>query len=319
MSDEPLVKAIGPGAPATGARDRADLDREARRAARHAQYAVAALREEMVGLMCAYERAVAYARQAEAASPRRRAAIRADLKALRDRTERAAQGAIRNAYTLCFGYGKRRGWNWRDTDEAEDKFLLRLRREEFVFVQRFLDDIDGGRTVMPVAERAALYGNAASEAMWWGYLYADLSPDRYVRWVTHPAEHCPDCLFLAGELGAAASNYLVPTALHHGGRWGNGVYAARELADMGIVPQSGALRCTTNCKCTLQRVARPKRPPKSGMARERFRSLQPKPVQPQYEERRKRYLTRRVKRDSSLAKSLKSVRALLDQISAHRP
>jgi len=158
---------------------------------------------------------------------------------------------------------------------------------------------------MPVEKRAVLYGNASDEAFWWGFLYADQSSDRYVRWVTAEAEHCDDCLYLAGELPPEElEKHENPNTVPLGGRWGVGVYSAQELALLGVVPQSGKLRCTTNCKCHLERATRPEGKPQTGLQRTPFRSLVPKHVQARYEERRRRYDTRRVKRDTTLAKGV---------------
>jgi len=307
-----LRKAISPGAPATGGRNSVELGTEAERARRHARWTRADLIDQMTGLMRGYELSWLYGRaQLEAtAQPAAQREIRAQLKRLRQETERAAQAAIRQAYQAQFGYGKRAGWNWRDLDEAEDKFVRRLRQEEYVFATRFLDDIERGRLVMPLEERAKLYGQAGDEAFWWGFLYADQSADQYVRWVTSEAEHCPDCLYLSGELPPKEMEKYAnanPNSLPLGGRWGTGVYSAQELATLAIVPQSGELLCTTNCQCHLERVTRPPGKPGARLQRKPFRSLAPKPVQPKYEEKRSRVRTKRVKRDGTIQKGVLSV------------
>ena len=305
--NDALFKAVKPGAPATGGRDLADLEAEAARALLHSREARDDLQAEMIGLYSTYAAAWRYGQERLAETPlaSERRATRAELKQLRGFTERAAQAAIRQAYARQFGLGKRAGWNWRDTDAAEDKFLLRLRREEYVFVRRFLDDIERGRISMPIEQRATLYGNAGDEAFWWGFLYADQSADRYLRWVVGEAEHCSDCRYLAGDLPPDdLAKYTNPNTVPLGGRWGVGVYSAQELALLGVVPQSGKLRCTTNCRCHLERATRPAGKPQARLQRTPFRSLEPKRVQPRYEQRRRRYDIRRVKRDTSLAKGL---------------
>jgi hypothetical protein len=60
-------------------------------------------------------------------------------------------------------------------------------------------------------------------------------------------ESCGDCILLA-----------------RGGRWGNGIYTARELARAGLFPRSGKLQCCTNCECELRAVPRPTGPPVRG-------------------------------------------------------
>ena len=99
----------------------------------------------------------------------------------------------------------------------------------------------------------------------------------------HVIEHCADCLWLAGRLDILESRIYDAVAVRQakdpsagltpteslllakiaekkptqGGRWGTGVYRAQELAKMGVVPQSGELVCTTNCKCHLEDAERP--------------------------------------------------------------
>ena len=302
-----LRKAIKPLAPATGGRDRDELDHEAGRARTHAQWTRSDLTDQMVGMFRTYDATVRYGRAQIEATPLvpQQRAIRRDLRAIRKDTERAIQGAIRQAYSAQLAYGKRAAWNWRDLDVAEDKFVQRLRQEEFAFVSRFLDDIDAQRLVMPLEQRARLYGQAGDEAFWWGFLYADQSADQYLKWVRSPDESCPDCLYLAGDLSAEdLADYTNPNAIPVGGRWRNGVYSAQELARLAIVPQSGELTCTTNCKCRLERVLRPEGKPQSRMQRRPFRSLQPKYVQPRYEEKRRRVRTKRVKRGGAIQKAL---------------
>jgi len=306
-----LLKAIRPGDPATGGRSYEDLQEEARRAQAHSARVHANLQDEMIGLFRGYEVAVREAQarleQSNLSSAERRR-IRRELRQLRADVERAAKAAIRQAYDRQFELGKRAGWNWRTIDAAEEKFLLRLRREEYVFVRRFLDDIEAGRIVMPIEQRATLYGNASQEAFWFGFLYADQSSDRYVRWVISDAEHCPDCLYLSGNVDeqtrAAYRDGKLPNSLPPGGRWGNGVYTAQELARLGVVPQSGKLRCTTNCRCRLERVERPDSSPQSKLQRRPYRSLAPKRVEPRYEEKRKRYEIKRVQRSGTVEKAL---------------
>jgi len=306
-----LLKAIKPGDPATGGQSYEDLQQEARRAHVLSAGVHADLQDEMIGLFRGYAVAVgeAHARMEQAGplmAERRR--VRRELRELRADVERAAKAAIRQAYDRQFELGKRAGWNWRSVDPAEEKFLVRLRREEYVFVRRFLDDIEAGRIAMPIEQRATLYGNASQEAFWWGFLYADQSSDRYVCWVISDAEHCPDCLYLSGNVDertrAAYRDGKLPNSLPPGGRWGNGVYSAQELARLGVVPQSGKLRCTTNCRCRLERVERPEGRPQGKLQRRPYRSLAPKPVQPRYEERRKRYEIKRVQRSGRVEKAL---------------
>ncbi|MEA3401108.1 MAG: hypothetical protein U9R79_07690 [Armatimonadota bacterium] len=302
-----LLKAVQPGDPATGGRDVDDLEREARLAQVHGGYVRRDLQQQMQTMFRVYAatRKYANARLREVDLDEARE-IRDELKQIREDTERGLKAAIRQAYYRQFESGKRAGWNWRAIDPAEAKFLERLRREEYVFAKRFLHDIELGRCKMPIDQRATLYGNASDEAFWWGFLYGDQSSDRYVRWVMTPElESCPDCLYLSGDIDAETlERHDNPNALPVGGRWGNGVYTAQELTMLGVVPQSGKLRCTTNCKCHLERAERPAGDPQSKLQRKPYQSLAPKPVQERYERKRRRYETKRVKRDTSLVKGI---------------
>jgi len=264
------------------------------------------LQAQMVGAFTAYDATVRYARRrlvTETNDEVRRALLE-DLEEVRARTERGLQASIRVAYREQFRLGKRYGWNWSDLDAAEEKFVERLRRDEYVFVRRFLDDIGARRVRMSIEQRAALYGNAGEEAFWHGYLYADQSSGRYLRWRTHEAEHCPDCLYLAGELPDEELAKYAPDNqnpdLAHGGRWGNGTYEVQELTRLGIVPQSGELRCTTNCKCHLEECERPATAPEGNVQRVPFVSLAPKPVEEPYASKRSGKRTKRVQRSGKV-------------------
>ncbi len=265
------------------------MQQEARKAKARSQQIRSDLQDQAVAMFSAYRRAV-------------EGGEGEDLEDLRATVERGLKASIRQAYGEQFRLGKRYGWNWEDLDAAEEKFVQRLRREEYVFVKRFLDDIESGNLTMPLEQRAGLYGNAGDEAFWQGYLYADQSRGRYIHWRTHEAESCPDCLFLAGELPPEElAKYGNPNpTLQHGGRWGTGDYSAQELARLAIVPQGGELRCTTNCQCELEATVRPKGTPQTQVQRVPFRSLAPKHVEPEYEKKRSRYRTKRIQRDGTV-------------------
>jgi hypothetical protein len=184
----------------------------------------------------------------------------------------------------------------------EREIIRRLVNNEVKFAMNALRDAETGEYTMDLERRGTLYGNAVNETLWLGYLYGDLSQDRFCRWVLSPAEDCIDCLWMAGRLDIlqarineaiaarqakrpnagptpTEARYLRQIAAHtadQGGRWGTGIYRAQELARLGIVPQSGQLECTTNCKCHLQDVARPEGKTKQKEHREPFKSLMPK-------------------------------------------
>jgi len=221
----------------------------------------------------------------------------ADLQSARHDTERALQGFIRNSYREQLLLGRAAAGVTTPPGDAESKVLERLRRNEYVFVERFLDDIVRGDLRMPLERRAALYGNATREAFWLGFLYANLSTGRYLRWVMRPdAEHCPDCAYLSGTPLPNLSQYTSENSLPFGGRWGNGTYSAQELAYLAVVPQSGTLACTTNCKCVLQEVEKPASAPRGRMQRTPYLSISPKALGEPYAGKAKRFASKRVSR-----------------------
>ena len=307
-ADDALAKAILAGGPSMGGLSPDELAWDAREARADADEVTGDLRTLAVGLFSNYDVAYRYGTQARkgARSAGRKREIAAELRQARKTTELALRAAIRRAYREQLVNGKLAAFNVRPPDKAERRFLERLRREEYVFVGRFLDDIERGRIKMPVVERAALYGNAAMEAYWFGLVYGDQSPDRYLGWQRSPAESCPDCLYLAGDMSQAtlALGDLVNVNpdVAPGGRWGNGIYSAQELALLGVVPRSGKLRCTTRCQCELVPVLRPEAEPQGAIQRTPYRSLAPKYVQPQYEQRRRRHDTKRVRRDGTVVR-----------------
>lgn len=192
------------------------------------------------------------------------------------------------AYERAFELGLRAGGAMRSLSDNELTIVRNQRLEENKFSGNFITDIEHAEGKMDYKQRADLYGNALGEIYWLGYLYADLSSDRYVRWVMrHSAgvsdnwggktENCVDCAVLSGVLEGLsdADKQIVESSDRIiGGRWGNGVYQAKELAVMGIAPQSGKLACTTNCHCKIVQADRPDAVPVKGPVT--FRSLRPK-------------------------------------------
>lgn len=204
---------------------------------------------------------------------------------------------INHHYHEMFRLGKRIAGSEKDLEANERELIRRLANNEAQYAINMLVDIETGEYTMPIDRRLELYGNALEEIKWLGFLYADLSQDRYVKWIMRPeAESCIDCCFLAGRLGeletdirakidpqrgptktqATLLEVIARNKARQGGRWGTGVYRVQELVRMAIVPQSGTLACTTNCKCSLREAQRPRRKLKQAEQRTRFRSLMPK-------------------------------------------
>lgn len=216
---------------------------------------------------------------------------RQSLQGLRDRHLRRTRALVNRqlsiGYEAAFELGLRGGGATRGIADNERAMLRKLRVQENRFSGNFLTDLEHREGKMDYRERANLYGNALEEVYWLGYLYADLSSDRYVQWQLRHAgsasnwgatENCVDCALLSGELqGLSEKDHdaVAGSGRPIGGRWGNGVYQARELAFMGIAPQSGKLACTTRCHCKLVTADRPDWKPQDSKARP-FVSLHPK-------------------------------------------
>ena len=162
----------------------------------------------------------------------------------------------------------------------EKKIVRRQRLNENAYADNFLTDIEHREGSMEYRKRADLYVNALEELYWQGFVYADLSADRYLKWTMKGSETCIDCSYLAGSKSKLTGRFLLTPGqveqIGAGGRWGNGVYSARELATMAVTPQSGKLACTTRCHCRLVPVERPEGKPRFGEARFPFESLEHK-------------------------------------------
>lgn len=195
------------------------------------------------------------------------------------------------SYKAAFELGLVAGGATRAMLPNEEAIVKRDRLNENAFAANFVTDILNDEVRMPVEKRAAMYGRALEEVYNQGIVYADLSADRYLKWVMNHTEHldpsgnpkstenCIDCSVIAGDKGGLAANGIdAATAkeLGAGGRWGNGVYSARELAKLAVTPQSGKLACTTHCHCRLDAVKRPSREPVGKEIGQEFRSLAPK-------------------------------------------
>ena len=169
------------------------------------------------------------------------------LEVRKTRTLHRVRTDIREYYGNLFEHGKRAAENMRPFTPEDDRLLTKLRRDEYLYLRNFMQDIEEHRGVMDYERRAELYGNAATEAAWMGFVAGDLSHDRLIRWRMHEeagqgGEACVDCLRLSGKRKDRPGD---------GGQRGDGVYSAHELIQLGVYPASGKLACTTRCRCEL--------------------------------------------------------------------
>jgi hypothetical protein len=198
------------------------------------------------------------------------------------RTYQRLRPLLRRSYGQAFRLGLRAAGADRALHGNEEEVLARLRRNEFQYAENFLTDVRHGEGTMDYGKRANLYVNALEEAYNLGMVYGDQSANVYYRWKTSKTETCPDCGYISGnvkgylkQFKGAATRQEHEAALREaeagrsmpiGGRWGNGVYSAQELAKLAVVPRSGSLTCTTQCGCRLIRVDRPTKAPGPGTA-----------------------------------------------------
>lgn len=159
--------------------------------------------------------------------------------------ERDARAVIRDAYRQAWQTGREAAGNFAPMGTDEQKQLERMYRAQQNYWLNLLKDRSNGTGQMDFGQRTNMYGNALRAAFWAGQVLADLSGDVFWKWRLSDRENCGDCLKLARS-----------------GRFGSGVYSARELARMGVFPGSGDTQCLTQCGCELERTARPQRAPR---------------------------------------------------------
>lgn len=151
--------------------------------------------------------------------------------------EARLKATIRNAYTEAFLLGKRTVGNLTSVTPEEAKALRKVRREEYIWLRGFMNDMKAGAGVMDYGRRMAAYANAVRQAYWTGWVYGDKSPGRMVRWAYGPTEeHCESCSGMVAKGPMSIADFLP--------------YVERDL-----VPQSGALFCKgILCRCVLEDV-----------------------------------------------------------------
>lgn len=139
---------------------------------------------------------------------------------------------IRYFYRRAYVEGRRCGNNLKPLDVEDDKVLRRLRLNEFKYLRNFLDDISQGQGVMEYRKRMRMYADALPGVFWYGFVQANRSNRRRIKWRNSPAEHCETCLPLDGRVWTPRSFM----------RW----YKKNH-----ILPSKG-VKCKSNCKCYLE-------------------------------------------------------------------
>jgi len=202
------------------------------------------LAERLSGLFDGFAGAVALRDLAVGAGADTQAA-NAALARVRKPIEYHGRAEIRAVYRLLWNQGRSAGLGHHAKRivlrEDEQTQQTRLYRDEQQLFVNALRDVEENLAKMPLARRSQLYGQAAMEAYWLGFVLSDLSADRWIKWRLGLTERsCGDCPRIA-----------------KGGRYNNGIYRARELAERGLVPRCRHLACYGGCGCGLEVVARP--------------------------------------------------------------
>lgn len=226
--------------------------------------------QEVIGGLDDVSKTVHGVLQAEQVHP----AAQGHLTDLLDRMHLRAQAQLRSSFSIAYRHafelGLRGAGNGRGMARNEEAIVADSVENEMAYAKNFTTDVAWREGTLKYDKRADLYGNALEELYWLGYVYADLSRGRYIKWVMRHAtgsgnwgehESCIDCAWISGALDVLESDFNIDPAVAKaqgaGGRWGTGVYLAQELAQMAVTPQSGKLTCTTKCKCRLEPARKP--------------------------------------------------------------
>ena len=141
---------------------------------------------------------------------------------------------IRLAYRNAFLEGKAASggapkWLLSDTEE---RWLRKLRYDEFKYLKGFLDDIDIGQGTMPYERRMRMYADAIHGPFWAGWVLGNQDRRRQIIWVLGESEHCETCQPLGGRVWTASAFM----------KW---------VMKTGILPRQGT-KCLSACRCHLE-------------------------------------------------------------------
>lgn len=143
--------------------------------------------------------------------------------------------AIRETYATAFRLGKRAAGNLTGVSEDEQKWLRRIRVDEYKYLRGFLGDMRSEDGVMDYEARMDMYRAAAREAYALGWVLGNKDKARRIRWVLGNTEHCSDCARIA-EMGSMPVSVFI-----------------RDVLSKGYVPHSGNLECKGyHCQCSLE-------------------------------------------------------------------
>ena len=143
---------------------------------------------------------------------------------------------IRKTYEEAFMAGKRSGGNLFAITNEDKKAIMKVRYDEFKYLENFMRDMSNGGGVMDYQKRMDYYVKAARELYWLGFVRSNMDATRIITWRTNPEkEHCKTCISAAAGGPYTAEDF-----------WKN-------LASKGILPHSGRLECLGyHCGCWLE-------------------------------------------------------------------
>jgi hypothetical protein len=150
-------------------------------------------------------------------------------------SSRFMKGVFRRFYTAAFLLGKDtmigglQGTARKMTPE-DNKWLEAFLRKEYELWTKFMAQVRAGTTKMAPSRRVEMYVQTL-RSMYNASKVLNSSPTALYHWETSPAEHCPQCLYLAQHGPYTKEN--IPT-----------------------IPGSGDTVCHSNCKCHL-RISHP--------------------------------------------------------------
>lgn len=116
---------------------------------------------------------------------------------------------------------------------SERSVLYRETRREISYLDGLSRAIESlirdGKGIDTITRRLDLWGDAFVRVSELSMVYN--GGEQMLEWVLHPAEHCPDCVALSGQ-----------------------VRSAKEWIRAGLHPKSWQLACKQGCRCTLEIV-----------------------------------------------------------------
>lgn len=136
------------------------------------------------------------------------------------------KSSLDDAYAEAYMVGKGSS----QISKRELKWVNKVKREQFAYLDGFMSDLEGGGSVMPPRDRMDAYLSRLDGMYWSGYV-AGSGDDVEIDWVLGVGNNCDDCMEFAD----------------------GGPYGKNELE---AVPGDGSTDCLFNCGCHLERTTK---------------------------------------------------------------